>query len=1165
MTKINKMSMQGFKSFAKYTEFLFSGDFNCVLGPNGSGKSNVLDALCFVLGRSSSKSLRAEKSSNLIYNGGKLKKPAKEGEVAIYFDNVSRVFPLEEKEIKVSRIVRHNGQSIYKINNEKKTRQEVLDLLSYARIDPEGFNIILQGDIVSFTEMPSVERRMLIEDIAGIGIYEEKKQKALNELERVGEKVKEAEIILKERETYLKELKSERDQAIKFKDMKDRLVEYKATLCHLNIQNKDKEMKELDAKITELKKKLEESNAEIAGLKKKIEERNSRITAINSEIEEKGEKEQVDIHRKVEGIKIELATNRARVDSLSEEIKKVKLREDELKGEIVEQQAQLSGLESQKKEKNTEKDNAVSEKKLIEEQIQKFRKKNHLDNAHEIEHEIEVFEKDIEEKEKVITELREKQQSFLREKDRLEVHIQSMEEKIDKVLEVEKEHKSQIEDLKKKKKLFEDFTKILNEKLEQDSSLAAQLLKLRERLVGNNEKLAALHAKNIGIRENIHGDIAIKKILEQKTSIPGIYGTVSELGQVNKKYSLALEIAAGHRIKSIVVEDDKVAANCIKYLKSQRFGVATFLPLNKMRGVEIDQNVKALAKKEGVHGFAVDLVKFEPKFRKVFEHVFSNTIVVDDIDTSRKIGIGVTRMVTLDGDIAEVSGAMQGGFRDRKKEGLGFQEEEVAKDIEELEAVVSQISREVPRIEKTRADNEEDITDLRKKKAELEGEIIKTERSLHLESGDLEASKNQKTIFQDTLKDIDEKIEKITSQISEMNHTLADIKIKRQELREKISQLRNPRLVAELNALEQKNSELRDKAVNIDSDIKNIDTQISMMSPEIEKINLIIEKGNKEIERFKDDIKKLGDNIKTNESELKDKEAKEKEFYAKFKKLFSERQEIVDDISKINNKVDVIKDYGTSIEIKLNTASLEHARVSADIAGLKQEFSNYEGVKINEEKSEEQLKDAIRRYEVNIEQTGNVNMRALEIYESVEKEYNSLLEKKDRLKVEKDSVFGMITEIEGKKKGLFMNSLEKVETNFKRIFADLSTKGEDVELELEDPENPFNAGLLIKVRIAGNKYLDIRSLSGGEKTMTALSFIFAIQEYEPHSFYVLDEVDAALDKHNSERLAKLIRKYTEKAQYVVISHNDSLISEADNLYGVSMDQDGISKVTSLKI
>jgi len=558
-------------------------------------------------------------------------------------------------------------------------------------------------------------------------------------------------------------------------------------------------------------------------------------------------------------------------------------------------------------------------------------------------------------------------------------------------------------------------------------------------------------------------------------------------------------------------------------------------------------------------------VSFEPKFRKVFEHVFSNTIVVDDIDTARKIGIGMTRMVTLDGDITESSGAMQGGFRDRKKEGLGFQEKEVMKDIEEYEAVVSSLKSQIPHIEKTREKNEENIDDLRKKKAELEGEIIKIEKSLHLESGDLEASKNQKSVYKETLKDIEGKLEKIGEHISEVNMDLAQFKIKKQELRGKISQLRSPTLVAELNAFEEKSAELRDKMANLDSDVKNIDTQICMIKPENDKIKFIIENGKKEIVMFNDNIKKLTSIISSNQEELKDKEVKEKEFYAKFKKLFTERQLLSEEISKINLKIDDIRDYSRTVEIKINTSDLEHARVVAEIAGLKQEFSNYEGVKINEEKSEEQLKGAIKRYESSIEQAGNVNMKSLEIYESVEKEFNALLEKKDKLKEEKGSVESMIGEIEGKKKGLFMNSLEKVESNFKRIFNELTTKGVDASLELEDPENPFNAGLLIKVRLVGNKYLDIRSLSGGEKTMTALAFIFAIQECEPHSFYVLDEVDAALDKHNSEKLDKLIRKYTEKAQYLVISHNDAIISEADNLYGISMDEHGVSKMTSLKI
>jgi chromosome segregation protein len=351
----------------------------------------------------------------------------------------------------------------------------------------------------------------------------------------------------------------------------------------------------------------------------------------------------------------------------------------------------------------------------------------------------------------------------------------------------------------------------------------------------------------------------------------------------------------------------------------------------------------------------------------------------------------------------------------------------------------------------------------------------------------------------------------------------------------------------------------------MDSDIKNIDTQIFMLAPEKDKIKSIVDKGKKEIEKFSGEIAKLSQHIKSNEAELKENEVKEKEFYAKFKKLFNERQELSDEVSGIENKIEGIKEFTRTMEIKMNTSDIEHARIVAELAGLRQEFSNYEGIHINEEKNEEQLKSAIRRYEVNIEQSGNVNMKALEIYDSVEKEYNNLFEKKDRLRVEKDSVFSMISEIDGKKKDLFMDSLGKVEANFKRIFSELSTKGVDASLELENPENPFEEGLLIKVRLTGNKFLDIRSLSGGEKTMTALAFIFAIQEHEPHSFYVLDEVDAALDKHNSEKLAKLIRKYTEKAQYLVISHNDAIISEADNLYGISMDEHGMSKVTSLKI
>jgi len=252
-TKINKIVMNGFKSFAKHTEILFNGNFNCVLGPNGSGKSNVLDALCFVLGKSSAKSLRAEKSSNLIYNGGKLKKPSKQGEVSIFFDNNNKTFPTEDDEVKLTRIVRHNGQSIYKINDQTRTRQEILELLSFARINPEGYNIILQGDIVKFVEMHPNERRELIGEIAGINVYEEKRHKAVLELDKVGERLKETEIVLAERNTYLKELKKDRDQALKYKDMNDKIRENKASYLKLQIDKKENEKIEAQKKIRRIK------------------------------------------------------------------------------------------------------------------------------------------------------------------------------------------------------------------------------------------------------------------------------------------------------------------------------------------------------------------------------------------------------------------------------------------------------------------------------------------------------------------------------------------------------------------------------------------------------------------------------------------------------------------------------------------------------------------------------------------------------------------------------------------------------------------------------------------------------------------------------------------------------------------------------------------------
>jgi chromosome segregation protein len=271
-----------------------------------------------------------------------------------------------------------------------------------------------------------------------------------------------------------------------------------------------------------------------------------------------------------------------------------------------------------------------------------------------------------------------------------------------------------------------------------------------------------------------------------------------------------------------------------------------------------------------------------------------------------------------------------------------------------------------------------------------------------------------------------------------------------------------------------------------------------------------------------------------------------------------------EEINKSEQKLYKKEDQRRSEEVKMNVFSLDNAKITAEIEGVKEEFKDYEAIEVFKDKDPEVIKKEIWEFEKMVKDMGAVNMRALEIYDAVEKEYNSVLEKKEKLIKERHDVLLMMNEIETKKKDLFMATYDQINKGFIEKFASLTTKGE-ATLELEDPDTIFEGGVNIKVRLTGKKFLDIRSLSGGEKTMTALAFLFSVQDHEPAPFYVLDEVDAALDKRNSEKLAQLVRQYVSKAQYLVISHNDGVISEADHLYGVSMNQDGISKIVSLKV
>ncbi len=1160
LTRVIRLEMKGFKSFANKTEVIFGEKFNCIIGPNGSGKSNILDALCFVLGKSSAKSMRVERSANLIYNGGKTKNPAKEAEVSIFFDNSQFIFPIQTPQVKITRIVKLNGTSVYKINDETSTRNQILDVLMVARIDPDGYNIILQGDITGLIKMSSEERRMLIDEVSGIGEYEDKRHKAELELNKVDTQLKESDIILAERGTYMKELKKERDQALKFKDLEEKLKRNKATILNRKVEERQVREQKLAKQLADDDEKIGAIQAKIDGYKSEVSQRKERVKELNKDLQSKSSKEQQTLNAEIEKLKITQTKTDMRIQQLTTELQRLTERRTQLDKQQSDTQSRVSGIDQQLKSGEYREKAIAQELGQVQERILAVRKKHNLEDAGAVDDKIATLDKEVEQAQDEITRLRQEEQALVREHDKLEFQLQAIDGTIGRLQELETEYKEQVHALKAAKLNLTALQKDLQEALGQAKSLQKEHELAEAKLRKAEEELAKLRSRNIQIREAAQGNIAVQKILELRGKKKGIHGTVAELGSVREEHSLALEIAAGGRMRSIVVDDDGVAQECIEYLRANRLGVATFLPLNKVRGTSGER-----PNGSGVVGLAIDLITFKPEFAPAFKYVFGATVVVDDIGAARSIGIGRYRMVTITGDLVEIAGAMSGGHLQRGKQGMGFQEQELVDKLARSEHDVLDLET----LERTLADkrerNSEGISSFRNKAGELEAEVTKLERLLKIDAGDTGASAEEKTRLKTASSAAQQKLDTVQQRIGELNRKLASGKGEKQKLRESLSQLRNPAVLAELSAFDQERQKLETERITIKAQTDSLRNQkTSIYEPEIENTARVFKQLAADEVRFAKEQETLTVKKVQDEEVLKVKEEEFKTFYQMFQKLFKERDNLGDEINKIEGRTIEEEDKIRKAEQGRGSVQIVVAQVRAELAGLAEEGKQYVGVEPFKTKDLEDCEREIKQFDRMLADMGAINMKALEIYETAEREYNDLNAKKLILNTEREQVLLMINEVDTKKKDLFVKMFALINEQFKRIFLQLNTKGEAF-LELENPDDPLNAGMNIKVRLQGNKFLDINSLSGGEKTMTALAFLFAIQEHEPAQFYVLDEIDAALDKRNAEKLGKLVRQYCSKAQYIVISHNDAVITEADQIYGVSMNEHGESKVTSLKV
>ncbi|MBI4447520.1 chromosome segregation protein SMC [Candidatus Woesearchaeota archaeon] len=1120
--------------------------------------SNLCDALCFVLGKGSTKDLRAEKSANMIYNGGKKGSPAKDAEVAITFDNSQKNFPLEANEIAVSRVVKQSGVSTYRINGEVRTKQQVLDLLKTARIDPDGHNIILQGDIVQFTEMKPVEKRELVEEVAGISMYEEKKEKSLHELEKVQAKLNEADIILTEREKTLSDLKKDRDQAIQYRELEKNVERNKATSLSLQIKNKEEKLGEEQATIQKHDEAIKKIEDEIAASQQEIQQKTEEIKKINIDLEEKGDKKQKELTKEADELKTDIIRKETRISVCENELKKIKDRKEQLKKSLEETSQGINSFNEKRKALISNGEILLERQKKIEQEISVYKEKHGLKDASGYTAKLESLEKELEAKEKAKITFAEQKQEITRLSDKATFEFGAIQKRLGESLKVKKEDEQKLVELKKLKTEFGELTKDLSKSLNESSVFSSQLASARNQLLQDKEDLAKIRATHLGIKDFLSADVALTRIKESKIS--GIHGTVNELGEVNSKYALALEVAAGPRIKSFVVTSDVVAAKCISLLKETKSGVLTFLPLNKMKERVVQPELKSLASQNGVLGLATDLVKFDSKFKTVFDYVFGQTLVVENLAIARQLGIGRARMVTLEGDLLEPSGAMIGGFR--RKTGIGFKEKEVSEKIDTLTETVSEFEAKVKNLENKKVDVEEKVISLRERKAVLEAEINNLQKGLGIGRNEDSLGKEGEEI-EKKLKIYSQNLASINQSLDKEEKTIISLKNERAKLRETLSSLNNPEVATRLTQLEDEREKARTACLTNNSEMQTLNSQKEMIQKETERTQNILKETDKEKGQFTNELTELGQAIKDAKNNLKNKEGQQKNFYKEYETMYNHRKKCEEQIQKIEQQIIRNEEKSKAAIERRNDLSVKKALLSGELEGLKREFEPFKEVQLRRGIALEDLNGEIKSLEHQMKAMGGVNLRALEIYEKVDEEYKKLLEKYEKLKQEKEDVLNLMYEVESKKKAAFLSTFKVLAKNFREIFSKLSTKGE-AQLVLENEENPLEGGLDIEVRVVGNKFLDIRSLSGGEKTMAALAFIFSIQDYSPAAFYFLDEVDAALDKHNSELLGQLIQKYSSKAQYIVISHNDNIISDADQIYGVSM-QEGVSKVFSLKV
>ena len=1178
---LKRLELQGFKSFADKTVLEFMPGITSVIGPNGSGKSNISDSIRWVLGEQSMKSLRGAKSLDIIFAGTQNRKSLGFAEASLVFDNQDGSLPVEYTEVTVTRKIYRSGETGYYINKVPCRLKDILELFMDTGIGKDGYSIIGQGKIDEILSNKSEDRRHIFEEAAGIVKYRTRKEESEKKLEHTKLNLLRINDILSEIETNIEPLKKQSDKAKKYLNLKEELKNIEIGLFLYNIEKYKIDLEKVvnDHQIFEIQCKDEEEKLNnIKELKEKLKFEIDEITKQIEHMSNLGFESQ----KEIETINSEINVANTKINNNKENNKRYE-------EEIEEQNSRIKELKEEKEQKEKKRDNLKQNKEKFATELK------------EKEDKLEEITKTLTSKEIEIEEYKKKVEINIEQKYELQTNINTQKINYENDEKRQKQIKDEISnyiselDLSRINK--EDILKQFYEIEDKRNKIAYKLKQTNEKReevnvkLKNYESIINSYANEMRIKESKlkflieterekEGYIkSVKQLLlnceNDKELGKGMCGVLANIIEVPEKYQTAIEMCLGASLQNIVTETEQDAKKLVEHLRKNNLGRASFLPLTSVKGKKIE---KIIGNNQGIIGIAADLIKFEKKYEQIIFNLLGRTVIVDNMDTAINIAKNnnyTFRIVTLDGDVINSSGSITGGSFNKKTVNILGRSREIERLRDEIKNLNTKIENK------------------KSEKIEYENNANETLENIKLLDKELQevnityATEKQKVLaIEESVQKNEQKVEKLKKEWENLQSQKENTLIDEEKLKNKITELNNQ--TEELNKIiseyAESNKEQQKYINDLNFDITNLKISVSSFDEsessieEIqERINLEIENNNKSIYNKKNQIEQIGkENIELQkvieESDLKIEKIKKEVINSnsKIEELKIIRNNKNENLNRkeneISEKFSLIEDLKAQIiKIEVKKTKLEED-INECVNKMWEEYeitpNNASDYKKPDNVSLTQKK--VNNLRVDIRELGSVNVDSIEEYKTLKERYDFMCEQRVDLENTMSKLRKVISEMTNTMKEQFKEQFKIINKNFTEVFRELFGGG-NATLKLEDEENILECGIDINVQPPGKKLQNMSLLSGGEKAFTAIALLFAILKINPAPFCVLDEIEAALDDVNVFRFAEYLKKFSKNTQFLVITHRKGTMEAADTVYGVTMEESGISKLLSMKL